>query len=279
MPEAIAIAAMQGFALALAFFALREIYRRLRHRQGIGLGTSSSPPLLAPGSTGRSFRPPSKSPRSRRCSHISRASSSFGVACRRPRNCHSGYFSRRRFGFVGCSARWCCKVKEHDNGILTFARRHGEQPGHLPGRPRARAKAPMVAFDGRVRRADVRGTCRKSRQRGPLREGIRAYLAHDYVTAAGSSRTSPRTATQWRKPISATCTPMEKAYRKILSCRRDVQLRQRTGRCGAQYALGLMYTSPSVPQDYVAAYALLNLAVGRLAAARAMVKGTRCHCF
>ncbi len=38
MPEAIAIAAMQGFVLALAFFALREIYRRLRHRQGIGLG-------------------------------------------------------------------------------------------------------------------------------------------------------------------------------------------------------------------------------------------------
>ncbi|MGO9845310.1 MAG: prepilin peptidase [Methylocella sp.] len=38
MPEAIAIAAMQGFVLALAFFALREIYRRLRHRHGLGLG-------------------------------------------------------------------------------------------------------------------------------------------------------------------------------------------------------------------------------------------------
>ncbi len=38
MPENIAIAAMQGFVLALAFFALREIYRRLRHRHGLGLG-------------------------------------------------------------------------------------------------------------------------------------------------------------------------------------------------------------------------------------------------
>ena len=38
MPEAIAIAAMQGFVLALAFFALRETYRRLRHRHGLGLG-------------------------------------------------------------------------------------------------------------------------------------------------------------------------------------------------------------------------------------------------
>jgi len=134
MPEAIAIAAMQGFALALAFFALREIYRRLRHRQGIGLATSSSPPLLAPGSTGRSFRPPSKSPRSRRCSHISRASSSFGVACRRPRNCHSGYFSRRRFGFVGCSARWYCKVKgTRQWGFSPLREGTENQPGHLPG--------------------------------------------------------------------------------------------------------------------------------------------------
>ncbi len=38
LPENIAIAAMQGFVLALAFFALREIYRRLRHRHGLGLG-------------------------------------------------------------------------------------------------------------------------------------------------------------------------------------------------------------------------------------------------
>ena len=38
MPENIAIAAMQGFVLALAFFALREIYWRLRHRHGLGLG-------------------------------------------------------------------------------------------------------------------------------------------------------------------------------------------------------------------------------------------------
>ncbi|MGH6844146.1 MAG: prepilin peptidase [Methylocella sp.] len=36
--ENIAVAALRGFALAVAFFALREIYLRLRHRHGIGLG-------------------------------------------------------------------------------------------------------------------------------------------------------------------------------------------------------------------------------------------------
>jgi leader peptidase (prepilin peptidase) / N-methyltransferase len=38
MPENIAVAALRGLVLALAFFALRESYLRLRHRNGIGLG-------------------------------------------------------------------------------------------------------------------------------------------------------------------------------------------------------------------------------------------------
>jgi leader peptidase (prepilin peptidase)/N-methyltransferase len=38
MPENIAVAALRGLALAVAFLALREIYLRLRHRHGIGLG-------------------------------------------------------------------------------------------------------------------------------------------------------------------------------------------------------------------------------------------------
>jgi leader peptidase (prepilin peptidase) / N-methyltransferase len=38
MPENIAVAALRGLVLAVAFFALREIYLRLRHRHGIGLG-------------------------------------------------------------------------------------------------------------------------------------------------------------------------------------------------------------------------------------------------
>jgi leader peptidase (prepilin peptidase) / N-methyltransferase len=38
MPENIAVAALRGLVLALAFFALQEIYLRLRHRHGIGLG-------------------------------------------------------------------------------------------------------------------------------------------------------------------------------------------------------------------------------------------------
>ncbi|WOJ90158.1 A24 family peptidase [Methylocapsa polymorpha] len=37
-PERIIIAASQGVVLSLAFFGLREIYRRVRKRQGIGLG-------------------------------------------------------------------------------------------------------------------------------------------------------------------------------------------------------------------------------------------------
>jgi leader peptidase (prepilin peptidase) / N-methyltransferase len=38
MPENVAVAALRGLVLALAFLALREIYWRLRHRHGIGLG-------------------------------------------------------------------------------------------------------------------------------------------------------------------------------------------------------------------------------------------------
>jgi len=38
VPENIAVAALRGLVLALAFFAVREIYLRLRHRHGIGLG-------------------------------------------------------------------------------------------------------------------------------------------------------------------------------------------------------------------------------------------------
>ena len=36
--ENIAVATLRGIVLALAFYILREIYYRLRHRQGIGLG-------------------------------------------------------------------------------------------------------------------------------------------------------------------------------------------------------------------------------------------------
>jgi len=79
----------------------------------------------------------------------------------------------------------------------------------------------MVAFDGRVRRADVRGTCRKSRQRGPLREGIRAFLAHDYVTAARIfTDLAPH-----GNPVAQTYLGYMyangKVCRKILPCRRD----------------------------------------------------------
>ncbi|MGH6840678.1 MAG: prepilin peptidase, partial [Methylocella sp.] len=38
LPENISVAGLRGLALAFAFFALREIYFRLRHRHGIGLG-------------------------------------------------------------------------------------------------------------------------------------------------------------------------------------------------------------------------------------------------
>lgn len=38
LPENIAAAALRGISLALAFLALRQIYWRLRHRRGVGLG-------------------------------------------------------------------------------------------------------------------------------------------------------------------------------------------------------------------------------------------------
>jgi leader peptidase (prepilin peptidase) / N-methyltransferase len=38
LPENIAVAVLRGLVLAFAFFALREIYVRLRHLHGIGLG-------------------------------------------------------------------------------------------------------------------------------------------------------------------------------------------------------------------------------------------------
>lgn len=38
IPESVAVAALRGLVLALAFFVLREIYFRLRHSHGIGLG-------------------------------------------------------------------------------------------------------------------------------------------------------------------------------------------------------------------------------------------------
>ncbi len=38
MPENMALATLRGLVLALGFLALRDLYYRLRHRQGIGLG-------------------------------------------------------------------------------------------------------------------------------------------------------------------------------------------------------------------------------------------------
>jgi leader peptidase (prepilin peptidase) / N-methyltransferase len=38
MPENSAMALLRGIVLAFAFFALRDVYRRLRHRHGLGLG-------------------------------------------------------------------------------------------------------------------------------------------------------------------------------------------------------------------------------------------------
>jgi len=125
----------------------------------------------------------------------------------------------------------------------------------------------MVAFDGRVRRADVRGTCRKSASADPLREGIRAFLAHDYVTAARIfTDLAPH-----GNPVAQTYLGYMYANGKGVpqdftvsagwySCASE------QGVAEAQYELGLMYDKAlGVPQDYVAAYALVNLASQRLA--------------
>jgi len=99
----------------------------------------------------------------------------------------------------------------------------------------------------------------------PLREGIRAYLAHDYVTAARIfTDLAPH-----GNPVAQTYLGYMYANGKgvpqdFVVSAGWYSCASQQGVAEAQYALGLMYDKAlGVPQDYVAAYALVNLAVAK----------------
>lgn len=98
-----------------------------------------------------------------------------------------------------------------------------------------------------------------------LRQGIRAFAAHDYVTAA-------RIFTE----LAPQGNPMAQTYLGYMFANgkgvpQDFIVAAGWYRCAsqqgvaeAQYMLGLMYDkAQGVPQDYVRAYALVNLAVAK----------------
>jgi hypothetical protein len=99
----------------------------------------------------------------------------------------------------------------------------------------------------------------------PLRTGVRAFAARDYVTAA-------RIFTE----LAPHGDPMAQTYLGYMYANgkgvpQDFIVAAGWYRCAsqqgvaqAQYQLGLMYdNAQGVPQDYVKAYALLNLAVAK----------------
>ena len=97
----------------------------------------------------------------------------------------------------------------------------------------------------------------------PLRTAIRAFAAHDYVTAARIfTDLAPR-----GNPTAQTY--LGYMYANGIGVPQDFVVAAGWYRCAsqqgvprAQYQLGLMYdNAQGVPQDYVKAYALLNLAV------------------
>lgn len=99
----------------------------------------------------------------------------------------------------------------------------------------------------------------------PLRAGVRAFAAQDYVKAA-----------QIFTKLAARRDPMAQTYLGYMYANgkgvpQDYVVAAGWYRCAsqqgvarAQYQLGLMYDkAQGVPQDYVMAYALLNLAVAK----------------
>ena len=151
-------------------------------------------------------------------------------------------------------------------GILSFARRHGEPAGSFArdGRELVRKLRwwRLMAASGVLMCAALVANPASA---DPLREGIRAYLAHDYVTAA---RIFTDLAPQGN-PVAQTYLGYMYANGKgvpqdFVVSAGWYSCASQQGVAEAQYELGLMYDkAQGVPQDYVAAYALVNLAVAK----------------
>ena len=151
-------------------------------------------------------------------------------------------------------------------GILSFARRHGEPAGIFArdGRELVRKLRwwRLMAASGVLMCAALVANPASA---DPLRDGIRAYLAHDYVTAARIfTDLAPH-----GNPVAQTYLGYMYANGKgvpqdFVVSAGWYSCASQQGVAEAQYELGLMYDkAQGVPQDYVAAYALLNLAVAK----------------
>jgi len=151
-------------------------------------------------------------------------------------------------------------------GILSFARRHGEPAGIFArdGRELVRKLRwwRLMAASGVLMCAALVANPASA---DPLRDGIRAYLAHDYVTAARIfTDLAPH-----GNPVAQTYLGYMYANGKgvpqdFVVSAGWYSCASQQGVAEAQYELGLMYDkAQGVPQDYVAAYALVNLAVAK----------------
>jgi uncharacterized protein len=150
-------------------------------------------------------------------------------------------------------------------GILRFARRHGElaRTLHRNGRESAQPRRRRLwAVSGVLMCAALFANPASADR---LRNGIRAFVAHDYVKAAQIfTEIAPH-----GNPIAQTYLGYMYANGKGVP--QDFVVSAGWYRCAsqqgvarAQYQLGLMYDkAQGVPQDYVKAYALVNLAVAK----------------
>jgi uncharacterized protein len=96
-----------------------------------------------------------------------------------------------------------------------------------------------------------------------LRDGIRAFVAHDYVTAAKIfTDLAPRGDSTAQTYLGYMFANGKGVPQDFVVAAGWYGCASQQGVARAQYQLGLMYDkAQGVPQDYVTAYALINLAV------------------
>jgi uncharacterized protein len=146
-------------------------------------------------------------------------------------------------------------------GTLTFARGHGQFVSSVLGREaRKRRRRRLRTMYGVLVCLAIFSSPAAA---DGLRNGIRAFAAHDYVTAAriftdlaplGDAR-----AQTYLGYMFANGKGVPQNYMVAAGWYRCAS---QQGVPAAQYMLGLMYDKgQGVPQDYVIAYALLDLAV------------------
>ena len=146
-------------------------------------------------------------------------------------------------------------------GILTFAQGRGQYVGSVRGRETRKPRRwRFLALPGMLLCLAIFSNPAAADR---LRNGIRAFAAHDYVTAARiftdlAPLGDPRAQT-YLGYMFANGKGVPQNYMVAAGWYRCAS---QQGFPAAQYMLGLMYDKgQGVPQDYVIAYALLDLAV------------------